>query len=802
MNKLRLSGTKHASSVIGLFLGLILSFPALFASPAPADSKTDSQKQFERAVKMRTMLEGYLEKDRGESDYKQTVLAYHKVYLITPEAPDATSALVAEAELYQSMGRLFDPKYFQEAIGRYNFLLKQYPGTRYRAETLLAIGKIQQDDLKKSDDAQETFKQFLKRYPHSDKAVDAQQALKELAESRQPAAKQAVAPAQSHTDQAESRQKSTAKDAPQQPADTADTKPDAKADTKLAAKTDSTPKAHKADQRRAGSVNVSDSQPDLKGQAVEPRVGDRISNVTRVQTWNSPDSTRVIVTLNDTIKYESARIASPDRIYFNLYKAKVGPKLSRQALDVDDGLLESVRVAQNKPDVVRLVLNVNGDRDYSAFLLANPYRLVIDVHSRAVNTAKSSATPAAVPATAPTAAPSGTVASNAFTSANIAAAPVPAPAPTVAAQAVAPPSFAPDIPSPKAPRASKVLAPPTVPTVNDAKSDSATIPVVAAERPAEKSDIAAPDQPTSKVAARADQSPAKIAEKTILPLSKKAGKTTASLEPPAEAKPTRDGQRSLARALGLKISRIVIDAGHGGHDTGTIGPHGLMEKDLCLDVALRLGSLIEQKLPGADVVYTRNDDTFIPLEERTAIANRAQADLFLSIHANSSHDGTARGVETYYLNFATTQESMEVASRENALSQESLHDLQDLIKKIARNDKIEESKELASDVQDSLTQRLQLVSHGERNRGVKKAPFIVLIGANMPSVLSEISFVSNPNDEKLLRKGDQRQRIADGLFRGVSSYLESLNSLSNNKQKLVSANPAEPGTLASNGNPK
>lgn len=788
---------------MGLFLGLILALPAFFASPALADSKTDSQKQFERAVKMRTMLEGYLEKDRGESDYKQTVLAYHKVYLITPEAPDATSALVAEAELYQAMGRLFDAKYFQEALGRYNFLLKQYPGTRYRAETLFAIAKIQQNDLKKSDDAQETFKQFLKRYPHSDKAADAQQAIKELAESRQPPAKQAVAPTQSHTDQAESQQKSTAKDAAQQPAEAADTKPGAKADTKLAAKTDSTPNARKADQQKAGNVNVSDSQPDLKGHAVEPRVGDRISNVTRVQTWNSPDSTRVIVTLNDTIKYESARIASPDRIYFNLYKAKVGPKLSRQALDVDDGLLESVRVAQNKPDVVRLVLNVNGDRDYSAFLLANPYRLVIDVHSRAVNTAKSSSTPAAIPATAPTApasntVASNTVASNAVSSTGIASAPVPAPAPTVAAQPVAPPSFATDIPSPKTARASKVLA---VPTANDAKPGSASVPV-AAERPAEKSDNAAPDQPTSRATARADQSPAKVAEKTILPLSKKAGKTTASLEPPAEAKPTRDGQRSLARALGLKISRIVIDAGHGGHDTGTIGPHGLMEKDLCLDVALRLGSLIEQKLPGADVVYTRNDDTFIPLEERTAIANRAQADLFLSIHANSSHDGTARGVETYYLNFATTQESMEVASRENALSQESLHDLQDLIKKIARNDKIEESKELASDVQDSLTQRLQLVTHGERNRGVKKAPFVVLIGANMPSVLSEISFVSNPNDEKLLRKGEQRQRIADGLFRGVSSYLESLNSLSNNKQKLVSANPAEPGTLASNGNPK
>jgi N-acetylmuramoyl-L-alanine amidase len=251
----------------------------------------------------------------------------------------------------------------------------------------------------------------------------------------------------------------------------------------------------------------------------------------------------------------------------------------------------------------------------------------------------------------------------------------------------------------------------------------------------------------------------------------------------------------------------VIDAGHGGHDTGTIGPHGLMEKDLCLDVALRLGNLIEQKLPGADVIYTRKDDAFVPLEERTRIANDAKADLFISIHANSSQDPSARGVETYYLNFATSEESMEVAARENANSQESMHDLQDLIKKIARNDKIEESKDLAGDIQDNLTQRLQLVSRSEKNRGVKKAPFVVLIGANMPSVLSEVSFVSNPNDERLLRKGDQRQRIADGLYRGIATYLDGLNSLTSNKQKLVSDNHVpdirlEAGTVAPTGNPK
>ena len=134
------------------------------------------------------------------------------------------------------------------------------------------------------------------------------------------------------------------------------------------------------------------------------------------------------------------------------------------------------------------------------------------------------------------------------------------------------------------------------------------------------------------------------------------------------------------------------------------------------------GNADRGKLPGAQVVYTRKDDTYVSLEERTAIANQAHADLFISIHANSSNDPEARGIETYYLNFATSTESMEVATRENATSEESLHNLQDLIPKIARNEKIEESKELAGDIQDTLSQRMQLVSHRERNRGVKKAP--------------------------------------------------------------------------------
>jgi N-acetylmuramoyl-L-alanine amidase len=243
-----------------------------------------------------------------------------------------------------------------------------------------------------------------------------------------------------------------------------------------------------------------------------------------------------------------------------------------------------------------------------------------------------------------------------------------------------------------------------------------------------------------------------------------------------EARPTAAGDRSLTRALGLKIGKIVIDAGHGGHDTGTIGPNGLLEKDVVLDVAKRLGRLLESRL-GAEVVYTRQDDTFIPLETRTAIANRERADLFISIHANSSRDSDARGVETYYLNFTSSPEALEVAARENAVSEKSIHELQDLVKKIALKEKIEESREFAGDVQESLFGGLALENAGIRNRGIKKAPFIVLIGANMPSILAEISFVSNPTDERKMETSEHRQRIAESLYRGVSKYVNGLSGV-------------------------
>ena len=253
-------------------------------------------------------------------------------------------------------------------------------------------------------------------------------------------------------------------------------------------------------------------------------------------------------------------------------------------------------------------------------------------------------------------------------------------------------------------------------------------------------------------------------------------KESAAPEVSKAARHTTSGETSLVRALGLKIGRVVIDAGHGGHDQGTAGPKGLLEKDVVLDVALRIGKLVEDRM-GAEVIYTRTDDTFVPLEGRTALANDKKADLFLSIHANSSSIPRITGVETYYLNLPDSRDkdAADVAARENASSQKSVFELQDLVKKITLNDKVEESREFAGRVQTSLYAFSARNVPNSRNRGVKKAPFVVLIGAHMPSILAEIGFLTNPREEALLRKPDYRQKLAEAIFRGVQRYADSLS---------------------------
>jgi N-acetylmuramoyl-L-alanine amidase len=238
--------------------------------------------------------------------------------------------------------------------------------------------------------------------------------------------------------------------------------------------------------------------------------------------------------------------------------------------------------------------------------------------------------------------------------------------------------------------------------------------------------------------------------------------------------PARNNTFSLARQLGLGASKIVIDAGHGGHDPGAIAG-GVYESHLVLDVALRLEQLLRDA--GFAVVLTRRDDTFVSLEQRTAIANREQGDLFLSIHANASRNPSVRGIESYVLNFATDPDAEAVAARENAATDRTMSALSEMVRAITLNSKLDESRRLAGFVERALATRLDRVDKGTPDHGVKQAPFVVLIGASMPSVLVEISFLTNPQDAQLLRTEAYRQTIAQALFDAIGGYHQSLKGV-------------------------
>ena len=215
--------------------------------------------------------------------------------------------------------------------------------------------------------------------------------------------------------------------------------------------------------------------------------------------------------------------------------------------------------------------------------------------------------------------------------------------------------------------------------------------------------------------------------------------------------------------------RIVLDAGHGGWDMGTVGRKGLLEKDLVLDIVARLGKLVTSRI-GAEVIYTRRDDSYIPLEKRTETANSAQADLFLSVHANYSDSPTARGVETYYTNTYSSARSRQPDGTPEALNAEWLN--------VDIRGKVRQSRGFADDVQQALYHTLAAENRALRNRGVKEASYVVLTGTTMPAVLAEVSFVSSPEDEAELESAAYRQKIAEGLCKGIAAYAESQRRVS------------------------
>ncbi|MCP5117082.1 MAG: N-acetylmuramoyl-L-alanine amidase, partial [bacterium] len=321
-------------------------------------------------------------------------------------------------------------------------------------------------------------------------------------------------------------------------------------------------------------------------------------------------------------------------------------------------------------------------------------------------------------------------------------------------------------PKPPAPTAEQTAAPPKVAQAKTKQPEPAETPKLQ-EKPQ-----APPATSTPKKVETASAKPPPKAPPTTEPTEPEPKTDDGPVATPA--KRNRSGGRSLTRVLGLKLGRVVIDPGHGGRDTGTIGPTGLREKDISLDVAKRLAKLIDERM-GSEVILTRSSDATMRLEARTQKANEVKADLFLSIHVNASRYRSVSGVETFYLNFTRSRADLEVAARENAGSSKSIHELSDLVSKIALDDKVQESRDFAGSVQNAVHRLAKKKNAKARNRGVKKAPFVVLIGAQMPSALVELGFISNPKDEKLMKNKKHRQAIAEALYEGVAAYASTLS---------------------------
>jgi len=449
-----------------------------------------------------------------------------------------------------------------------------------------------------------------------------------------------------------------------------------------------------------------------------------------------PDAVRVTIELDREVPYYSERIPGPDRVFVDLPRTRAVPTLTAAVLPFPDDVVRRVRVGAQPGLATRVVLDLDDSGRHSVYTLYNPYRIVIDVERVRADARRApppAARPAAKPALAAIAAP--------VPAAPIAAAPVLSPSAPVPAPAAA---IAADSPVPSGPLVAVAEPPPPTPPARVRAAASRPVPdrAVAARAAAAAAILAAPSSPAPNA------------------------------PPPAVPALNTRGGFSLARQLGLGVARVVIDAGHGGHDPGARGK-GLSEADLTLDIALRLEKLLLRQ-PGVEVVQTRRTNAYVALEERTDIANRSGADIFLSIHANASADRRARGVETYFLSFAPNAEAEAIAARENAGSARPMRQLPDLLRAIALNNKLDESRDLAGMVQQALYAQVRKSDKRARNLGVKQAPFMVLVGATMPSVLTEISFVTNQQDAGLLATEKYRQQIAEALLAGITSYQQSL----------------------------
>jgi len=467
-----------------------------------------------------------------------------------------------------------------------------------------------------------------------------------------------------------------------------------------------------------------------------------------------PEVTRITVEMDREVPFYQEQLTGPSRVFFDLKGTRTVAPLQDAVLRYDADVVREIRFGRHPNNTTRIVLDLQNVARFSVFTLYEPYRIVIDCE-RATTFAPpsqiaSAEKPAAFAPPAQIAAAGKQIASTEKPASVATAGRMPPPGPLASVPRAAPAELqAPAPASAPAPAPVARVAPPAL------LAPVAPRPTLAPE----------PTAPLARIARIAPAAPPEAPPQSqVLVLSGK----------PLTPTVNSGGKFSVARQLGLGVSRIVIDPGHGGHDPGATA-FAVSEAELVLDVALRLEALLQQQ--GTEVVLTRRTNDYLSLDERTNIANRESADLFLSIHANASAVPTARGIETYFLNFALNRQAEAVAARENAASEKTMNSLPGIIKAITMNSKLNESRDFAVLIQRSLVRGLAPSNKGLKDLGIKQAPFMVLIGASMPSVLAEIAFVTNRQEARLLKLPAYRQKIAESLLSGILKYQQALKKI-------------------------
>ncbi|MCI5148100.1 MAG: AMIN domain-containing protein [Candidatus Electrothrix sp. MAN1_4] len=768
--------------VLLLLLLLLTGLPSITTAATTSSYKNTVDWQYKQANDYYYTLRNNPSLAGKREKWLTGVQELQRIYRIEPKSKRAASCLYTIARMYRAMYERFgNTADLDKAVSLYKDVESFFPKSKKADNALYALAQIEQEEKGNFKQAVQYYDQLMHAYPASNKRRLVKQQLKKLiavleknpekyqksqVEPTKPPKKvvvlpsvqelpslspQKIAPPSQTTPPAEfappvitpeSRKTIQAENKAQKPA------------KRVIPEKRSTPRQHLVPQQTISSLQP--QQDTLQGKENLPRTKIILSalkkvesgqkqfplkaekkqkqvdtsnkylkkvpgtvEVLPVQYWSSDNYTRVVIKSSEPVDYHVNLLHQqgyqqqqvPRHLLIDFKKSYI-PVQYRSPVVIKDGLLQHIQTSQLDATTVRVSLDMESIGDYKVFNLKDPFRVVVDVRGdrgRALRIPKRKVAPQIIT----------------------------------------------DIKPPVLP-----LTPPKLAAVQKTEKKEET------EAPSSIENLSVGVEVAVETTHDA-------AEKTAIKiLTPKGRKTVPPLATAKQSEKTPVPENlTLAQQLGLGVRRIVIDPGHGGKDPGAVG-FGLKEKDIVLNVAQKIKKTLEEK-NGYEVFLTRDGDVSLSLEERTAIANTKEADLFLSIHVNAHPEKNIRGVETFYLNLATHTEAMRVAALENATSTHNMSEMQDILSELMQNEKINESSQLAEFVQLNMVNGLKRGSFYVKDLGVKQAPFYVLIGAEMPAILAEIAFITNPKDAQLMKNERYLQTLADYIVAGVLSYVKN-----------------------------